>query len=107
MNLIDIQKHIHKINKVKLLNNDFTIIDTKEKYIEYANIFNIPTNIVVKNNNWVLFLRPDYEIFIKTFYKIYEIKNIKISSVKNYEELCIIDKKLPPIEYLNNGIYNN
>jgi hypothetical protein len=103
-----IKRVIQKENK-KRLNNNIELIDTKEKYDEYAKEWglSLSSDITIKNNNWVKLLRPDFDDFIKHFYTWDELKNqCNIKKISSYYQLIkIIDNKIP-INYLNSGIYN-
>lgn len=111
MDLISIKRHMHKYNNYILKKNK-CLIDTKEKYIEYANKYDMPIDIIPDNYNWIKFLRPDYNELIKKYYNINEfidnIKNKKFESVNdiiNY--IKINDNNLyPSYDYINNGFYD-
>lgn len=57
---------MHKENKKRLINK-IDLIDTKEKYDEYAKEWGLVNSKEIKNvkdNNWVKLLRPDFDDFI-------------------------------------------
>ena len=102
-----IGQYIRRINKIRLSNN-LELIDTEAKYMTYATNNNLPTEINPNDfsYNWIKFLRPDYEELIKKYYTIDELKKLKIRNYNDYEAKQLSDIKIPTIEQINNGIYN-
>lgn len=115
MDLISIKRHMHKYNNYilkKIETNSLQLIDTKEKYIEYANKYDMPIDIIPDNYNWIKFLRPDYNELIKKYYNIDEfIDNIKNNNFESVNDIInyikINDNNLyPSYDYINNGFYD-
>ena len=105
--------------------NEFEIIDSKQKYIEYCKNSKIELdqniepnngnseleqNIEPNNGNWIKFCLKDYDELVKSHYKSDELKDVfKILNISNkdqYIEKSKIDKKLIDYEYISNGYYN-
>jgi superfamily II DNA or RNA helicase len=105
-----IKRHMKMVNKMKIRKGE-QIIDTKILYDEYAALHNLPTNIKVDDNNWVKFLRFDYEDYIKNFYTRDELKQVcKNNNIRNYEmyrEYCSQDPKCFKHDYLVSNVYGN
>ena len=104
----EISRHMHKINSYKIKNGQ-DLIDTETKYKAYAEQMSILVDIDIKtySYNWIRFLRPDYETYIMNFYTIDELKKLKIKNYAEYETKSMTDNKMPSIELINNGIYND
>ena len=105
--ITQIHKHMQKINRLNIKANTY-IIDTETKYKIYAEKRNLPINLDLKDYsyNWVRFLRPDYNIYVNNFYNINDLKNLLIKNYDDYVIKSLVDKKIPSIELINNGIYN-
>ena len=92
--------------------NEFEIIDSKEKYIEYCkNVYTeLEQNIEPENGNWIKFCLKDYDELVKSHYKSDELKDIfkklEISNKNQYIEKSKTNKKLINYEYISNGFYN-
>jgi superfamily II DNA or RNA helicase len=92
--------------------NEFEIIDSKEKYIEYCkNVYTeLEQNIEPENGNWIKFCLKDYDELVKNHYKSDELKDIfkklEISNKNQYIEKSKTNKKLINYEYISNGFYN-
>jgi len=106
-----IKRIIQKENK-KRLNNNTELIDTKEKYDEYAEEWGLAKSsqiTYVDNNNWVKLLRPDFDEFIKQFYTWDELETyFKENQISSIEELQKINnnKKIPNYLLILAGMYN-
>ena len=109
--LEQIKKHIQKINKIRLLEHS-SLIDTEEKYKLYAVEFILPIILDIRfySNNWIKFLRPDYDELIELYLKendlIKILKNQKFKKIIDIENFLIINKINPSYDYISNGFYN-
>lgn len=107
-NVNSIKKQMRMINKLRFKNN-MILIDTKKLYDEYANIHNMPTNIVVDDNNWTKFLRFDFDEFILKYYTKEELKQVcKVNNIRNfdmYNDYCKQDNKCFNMEYIISNVY--
>jgi hypothetical protein len=88
--------------------NEFEIIDSKEKYIEYCkNVYiELEQNIEPENGNWIKFCLKDYDELVKSHYKSDELKELNFSNIDEYISKSKLDSKLISFEYINNGFYN-
>ena len=92
--------------------NDFEIIDSKEKYIEYCKNSNteLDLNIIPENGNWIKFCLKEYDELVESHFKSDELKevfkNLEISNKDQYIEKSKTNKKLIDYEYISNGFYN-
>lgn len=121
----DIKRIIHKENK-KRLEFGKELIDTKEKYDEYAKIkYNWSESETIKqklknsdfidsdliNQNWVKFLRPDFDDWIKQYYKWDQLKDYchknKIRTIDEFKNRINTVSKVPTYDYILSGMYND
>ena len=89
--------------------NEFEIIDSKQKYIEYCKNINteLEQNIEPNNGNWIKFCLKDYDELVKSHYTINELKEKKILSCNDYDQKCFNDSKFISRKYIENGFYNS
>ena len=106
-----IKSIIHRENENRLKLN-LEIIDTKDKYIDFASQnkeLELPLDFEPENGNWIRFLLKNYDEFVEAHYKIDELKevfnNYKISNEIQYRKKSLIDIKLIKYEYISNGFY--
>uniref|UniRef100_A0A6C0H112 Helicase ATP-binding domain-containing protein n=1 Tax=viral metagenome TaxID=1070528 RepID=A0A6C0H112_9ZZZZ len=92
--------------------NEFEIIDSKQKYIEYCKNINteLDQNIEPENGNWIKFCLKEYDELVESHYKSDELKDVfktlEISNKDQYIERSKINKKLINYTYISNGFYN-
>ena len=89
--------------------NEFELIDSKQKYIEYCKNINteLEQNIEPNNGNWIKFCLKDYDELVKSHYTINELKEKKILSCNDYDQKCFNDSKFISRKYIENGFYNS
>lgn len=103
-----IKSHIQKINKYRQ-SNYLELIDTEKKYIQYAIINNLPTNLSIPSDNWVKFTRSDYSKLVSEsldenqYIKLIDGKFISIEQLEKYLETNEIK---PTYSQVSNGFYN-
>ncbi len=108
----DIKRIIQKENKKRLaLGQD--LIDTKQKYDEYAKTkenWILSENITFDSNNWVELLRPDFDTFKKQFYTWQQLKKFcelnKITTLKDFKIKIKNEPKIIGYDYIYSGFYN-
>jgi hypothetical protein len=92
--------------------NEFELIDSKEKYIEYCKNINkeLDQNIEPENGNWIKFCLKEYDELVESHYKSDELKDVfktfEISNKNQYVEKSKTNKRLINYEYISNGFYN-
>lgn len=109
-NVQRIKKQMRMINKLRFKNKE-PLIDTKKLYNEYAVIHDLPTDIIIEDNNWTKFLRYDYDEFINNYYTKEELKQIcQVNNIRNYDmyvEYCKQDNKCYNVDYIVSNVYGN
>ena len=88
--------------------NEFELIDSKEKYINFCKnkATDLPDNIEPENGNWIKFCLNNYDDLINNHYSIEELKNLNLTNIEHYISMTKIDSKLIPYEYICSGFYN-
>ena len=106
--LVKIKKHMHLINKMRLKDN-IELIDTESKYKIYAeqNGLNINLDLKDYSYNWIKFLRDDYDELTKLYYTVEELQKLNINNFDNFILKQQNDIKIPSLELINNGFYND
>lgn len=107
----DIRRILRKVNK-KNLDEGKELIDTEEKYNEYAKI---KTNwvqssaIQLESQNWVELLRPDFIQWKSQYYTWDQLKEFcqknKITSIEKFKKYSGTNK-VPAYDYILSGMYN-
>jgi hypothetical protein len=89
--------------------NEFELIDSKQKYIEYCknSKIELDQNIEPNNGNWIKFCLKDYDELVESHYTINELKEKKILSCNDYDQKCFNDSKFISRKYIENGFYNS
>jgi superfamily II DNA or RNA helicase len=108
----DIRRILQKANK-KSLEAGTELVDTEEKYNEYAKtkINWVQSNaITLESQNWVELLRPDFNQWKTQFYTWNELqifchKN-KIKNIETFKKFDGTNKKIPKYDYILSGMYN-
>ena len=106
----EVRRHMQKINKYKLKNNTNDLIDTEAKYKSYAELNGLPLSeqleMKIYSYNWIKFLRPDYEEYVKNYYNPIQLKELKVKNINEYIKRLLTDNKIPSVELINNGLFN-
>ena len=106
INQVSIQNWI----QYKLKNNTNDLIDTEAKYKSYAELNGLPLSeqleMKIYSYNWIKFLRPDYEEYVKNYYNPIQLKELKVKNINEYIKRLITDNKIPSVELINNGLFN-
>ena len=107
----DIKGVIQKENK-KRLETGLDLIDTKEKYDDYAKTktgWILSDSIQLESQNWVELLRPDFDQWIQQFYTWGQLKEFcyknKVATVQSFKQIAGKDK-VPDYQYILSGMYN-
>lgn len=107
----DIKKILQKANK-KSLEAGTELVDTEEKYNEYAKTKTnwVQSNAIkLESQNWVELLRPDFSQWKTQFYTWSELCDFchenKITNIQTFKEFAG-KNKVPDYNYILSGMYN-
>jgi superfamily II DNA or RNA helicase len=108
----DIKKILQKANK-KSLEAGTELVDTEEKYNEYAKTKTnwVQSNAIkLESQNWVELLRPDFSQWKTQFYTWSELCDFchenKITNIQTFKEFAG-KNKVPDYNYILSGMYNS
>jgi superfamily II DNA or RNA helicase len=107
----DIKRILQKVNK-KNLEDGKELIDTEEKYNEYAKSktnWLYSNSIQLESQNWVELLRPDFEQWKLQYYTWIQLHEFcckhKISSIQSFKKITG-KGRIPDYQYILSGMYN-
>ena len=107
----DIKRILQKANK-KSLEAGTELVDTEEKYNEYAKTkinWVQSSEIRLESQNWVELLRPDFNQWKAQFYTWDQLKEFcqknKISNIEKFKKFTGTNK-VPDYDYILSGMYN-